>query len=665
MSVGARAGYDLLRYVWGKQPGEFIIVSAKQDSKWQDQSFRRVEEAIAWLRDQDDDADLYWCPTKFNSPRRKKESVAPTVFGWADLDFANPWMFDDDIRPSIAWESSPGRYHALWELTEATDPRQVELMNKSIAYAVGADKSGWDLTQVLRIPGTKNHKYSPPVKVRLLWQGGKLYRPDDLMRRAAGSKSTQDETPSDGGESFDLNAEQVLVKYKHLIPRKILRLLLQDEVTPGQRSDILWSIEHELASIGLKKDEIITLIQASAWNKYKGRSDEHKRLEHEVAQAFLDAVGKEPNKSRTKPTNDEDSISTTSLTILNDTQLMGDIDSSPGWLVEGFWSRRSHGIVAGEPKSFKSTLVMDLAVSVSSGEPFLNQFAVHEVGPVVIIQNENATWIMKDRLAKIRASKGLIGNVKYPSSNIPEVTFAPELPIYYVNQQAVNLSDPVHQKLIEKLIGDIKPVLTIFDPLYLMFDGDVNSAKDLNPVLSWLLRLKNQTGTGLLVIHHWNKGGASARGGQRMLGSTTLHGWIESAWYISIGNSDEEPGESDVDITEGVNDAGGRAVLTIEREFRGMGLYPKIDVTLEMNEDSYASVVDKHMERGRKGRRVDRDTLTEQVLTQLGLRGPLSVTELTESLGVSRRVVTIVVKKMTEERMLKKKGMKYSTNNGR
>src|SRR5690606_41428795 len=62
------------------------------------------------------------------------------------------------------------------------------------------------------------------------------------------------------------------------------------------------------------------------------------------------------------------------------------------------WARRSHGIVAGEPKSFKSTYVMDLAISVASGEPFLGKYPVIESGPVIYVQNENADWILKDRI---------------------------------------------------------------------------------------------------------------------------------------------------------------------------------------------------------------------------------------------------------------------------
>ena len=77
---------------------------------------------------------------------------------WADLDEVDPESIKD-YRPSIAWESSPGRYQALWlaasgDFQGASWPGNE---NQQLTYYVGADRSGWDTTQLLRIPGWINH----------------------------------------------------------------------------------------------------------------------------------------------------------------------------------------------------------------------------------------------------------------------------------------------------------------------------------------------------------------------------------------------------------------------------------------------------------------------------------------------------------------------------
>lgn len=114
------------------------------------------------------DGDLYFTPNLFSRPRRRKELVLPSRWLYADLDQVDPHTIDDP-QPTIAWESSPGRYQCLWLLDRALEPQQHSDTNKRLTYLVGADKGGWDLTQVLRIPGTFNHKYDEKPKVKLLW----------------------------------------------------------------------------------------------------------------------------------------------------------------------------------------------------------------------------------------------------------------------------------------------------------------------------------------------------------------------------------------------------------------------------------------------------------------------------------------------------------------
>src|SRR5690606_13309590 len=190
----------------------------------------------------------------------------------------------------------------------------------------------------------------------------------------------------------------------------------------------------------------------------------------------------------------------------------------------------------------------------------------------------------------------------------------------------VNLLDPIYQKTLEKAIKTLDPVLIILDPLYLMFDGDVNSAKDLNPVLNWLLRMKNDYGIGVMVIHHMNKGGNRSgvvRGGQRMLGSTTLHGWVESALYISSREEEEETEEDEGAYNGKLESVGaGSAKITVEREFRGAGMYPRLDIQIKMGEfgsPDYSVVVEKHQPRDRR-RKISKNQTRDDLLNFLEMQ---------------------------------------------
>lgn len=624
--------FKLLDKIWELQPKGYYAVSSKHKSKWQDKFFKNIDSAKEWLSQQKN-SDLYFCITPLKLPRRIKENVLGSYFLWQDLDKVNPNNLD--LKPTIAWESSPGKYQALWQLDKIVEPKRLERLNRSLCKYVKADKGSWILTKVLRIPGTYNYKYSEKPKVKLLWDIGRTYTASQIREKTASIIE-------------DDNSITIVDVSSEKIPPKIRRLLQAKEAPVGIRSDKLWYMEHELAKAGFTVEQVYSLIRGSIWNKYKGRKDEHERLIHEISEVFKKEVSVKDVK-----------IKRTRLIIENDLQFMSDISNYPGWLVNGFWTRKSHGIIAGEPKSFKSTLSLDLAISVASGMPFLGEFSVTEQGPVLVIQNENAPWIMKDRLEKIRAQKGLIGSIEKVDKKY-SINFPPELPLYYLNQQGFSLSVTEHKKFLEDLIIQVEPKLVVLDPLYLMFEGDINSAKDLSPVLNWLLVIKEKYNLSLVIVHHWRKSqGGARRGGQRLLGSVTLHGWLESAWYISIEGLEGEEAESKLDVSTDLNAPSATSIISLEREFRGAGVYPKIDLAInigEFGEPIYDVSVNKHRKRKSK---LDKHELSEDILNTLSLRDePLTASILSEELGVSRKTISLELKRLELARVIRstKKG---------
>jgi hypothetical protein len=60
------------------------------------------------------------------------------------------------------------------------EPEEGEDLNRRIAYAMAADLSGWDLTQLLRVPGTRNRKYPYAPVVELAHLSGGSHDPAEL-----------------------------------------------------------------------------------------------------------------------------------------------------------------------------------------------------------------------------------------------------------------------------------------------------------------------------------------------------------------------------------------------------------------------------------------------------------------------------------------------------
>lgn len=66
--------------------------------------------------------------------------------------------------PSYVIRSSPGRLHVLWQVTGFTK-EGVEAVQKQVAGELGTDKAATSCSQLTRLPGFLNYKYTPGCEV--------------------------------------------------------------------------------------------------------------------------------------------------------------------------------------------------------------------------------------------------------------------------------------------------------------------------------------------------------------------------------------------------------------------------------------------------------------------------------------------------------------------
>ena len=618
--LGVIVMIDILFNVWNAQKVHGYVsmserntnLSSTEDGYWKDRSWKWPQDKAKvqeWYNEhsQKEGYDIYWSPAVYSKPGRHQQDVISHNVLYADLDPVDPRTLA--TKPSIAWESSPGRYQAVWIHSNDLSVEDWLARNRNLSYAVGADKSGWDLTQVLRVPGGKNHKYKPVVKGKLLWQ---------KWENITSIPESEVEVVVDEVSTHENLLLRLLTKYKREIPAKVSRMLQYppSRIEPGHRSDMLWYLESELVKSQIPLEDIVVLIRDSAWNKYRGRSDEQERIYTEVSKVYQQSI--QGTLRVSEPVDD---------VLASYEDIMGSLVDRPGWLIRDIWMRNSHGIVAGEPKTYKSTITTDIAVSVASGAKLWDKYEVDDPGPVLIIQNENAPWIVKSRLESIIESKGLVGNV-VRNGRILTITWPPVLPIYHINNSGFSLDSSEDCDMLMSYIEKIRPKLLILDPLYLMFNGDINSAKELSPVLQFLLSVRDTYGCSIMVIHHWNKNGSSSRGGQRMLGSATLHGWTDSSLFLSRDEGD----------------------VVIEREFRSAGPGGKLVLQIDSDEVRYRVRVGEKDAQGENSNGVVLDYLSMYP-------GGQRMADIVRGTGLSKYEVSKVL--MSDSRV-KKKGALYS-----
>lgn len=164
---------DFLELLFGDHEG-FVFISTKDEDGHLNQhkafqypdNLPQLEKYVSVRTDED----VYFSPMLFKVPRRTKPSVSYTPVVWADTDTFDPSGFL--IPPSINIVSSQTpeatRRASLWILDDDYPKEEVEAVTKAIAMAHaykidgkqgGVDPSGYDLTQLLRFPGSVNNKY--------------------------------------------------------------------------------------------------------------------------------------------------------------------------------------------------------------------------------------------------------------------------------------------------------------------------------------------------------------------------------------------------------------------------------------------------------------------------------------------------------------------------
>jgi len=90
---------------------------------------------------------------------------------WADCDGeqAVAALSEFEPTPAIVVASGTGcNCHAYWPLTDALPRDEVEVANRRLAHALGADPASADAARILRVPGTLSHKHDPPTPVDAL-----------------------------------------------------------------------------------------------------------------------------------------------------------------------------------------------------------------------------------------------------------------------------------------------------------------------------------------------------------------------------------------------------------------------------------------------------------------------------------------------------------------
>lgn len=293
----------------GPTKGYFCVAARKTKGRFTEQFFAYPEDmdkALEFIRDRKITENVYFCPQVLSEKRRVKENVTLVSAIWADLDDCPPEVMH--ISPSVVLETSTQRWQALWYLNEEVLGADAEAVARKIAYGhsdQGSDRSGWDLTQLLRVPGTFNHKYttdngSPQVRITK-WDVELTYPLSifDVYAQVPGYEYLDIPFP----DNMVLEkGEEILERYRFRLNGAAFTTFFRQLEVGGDRSTALFRLEMYCFEAGMNTTEIFQVARDSVVNKF---TDEM-LLWKDICRAF--SKFRENNRTLASPPKDELSI---------------------------------------------------------------------------------------------------------------------------------------------------------------------------------------------------------------------------------------------------------------------------------------------------------------------------------------------------------------------
>lgn len=527
---------DFLDKIWGEDEGAVYLPLKEQTAdgmpkvrkcfyRWPEQ--RESAAKFILKHAADPSVEVFFSPALYRGMSAKNTNVLGSRVAWVDFDGNFPAVWPDDIapRPSLEVQSSTEKnVHAYWILDESVEPKEIERINRSLAYALDADTSGWDANQFLRPPFSMHRKTRKPITVKVVADRTELapYSVGDFEHLP---------TPRDViQEKIDLDALPSIEDVRALATwdQDLLELFNTtggEALKPGwDRSGGLARIAYKGAELSWTDEQIMSaLLDADdRWKKYKGRTTRMKILEELVnrarAKIGYDVATDKQLLSRLLRDAPREEIELEIPDFLSVKQLNA-IPGREDWICEGLLTKNGLGLFTGRPGTGKTQLALQFAADLAAGrESFLDYKLSGKPLKVLFLSLEMSAYQLQHftfPLAK-----------RYQGTDLDNLTI-------YAKGEPVPMNQEAGQRLVDSWLDEYKPDVVIVDSLSQATSG-LSDDDEMSKMFAFLKALRRYHSFGMVFVHHHRKKANDAQSRKQANTQSDIYGSYQIAATIDF-----------------------------------------------------------------------------------------------------------------------------------
>lgn len=495
--------HNFLEFLFGGLSGIAYVATktpnVSPETAWGQEFFRYPEELSRMesvILQKTSEVEVYVAPALFSSPHPVKENFYASNVAWTEFDGNAPDSFE--VEPSLTIQSSDEtRQHVYWRLSEPVyDANALEQINRRITYALGADSSAWDSTQVLRPPSTLNHKRGG-LRVCLIGSSSTTYEPDVFNVLPEPPEATDVSNWQLGSLP---NVEDVLLRYP--FTPDMVRLLQKEkhEVSDGsgQRAKSLVNLAYGCAQMGLSDAEIfvVLLLADNKWEKFKGRRDRNKRLAHIITVARHKYPAEELDEEE-------------QFTFAFDFVSFLNTDIEIDWLIEPMLMEQGSMLMVGPSGIGKTQVTLNFLIHLALGKD-LWHYKISAPRKVMFLSLEMDHGSLKKFLESM--SHGLTPD---------ELALLQENFIVIPHGEPWPINLPIGQEHLKTLLEEFEPDLVAIDSIGSAIKGSLSKDEDVQELINFNDRARKKYGCSFWYIHHMRK---STNGGHQPSTQDDIYG---------------------------------------------------------------------------------------------------------------------------------------------